>query len=104
MFIRIGQSRYLNSNIMIYAMKKVLMECMDIYKKHGLKSITVVKTSEDRLTNIAVWENNPGENVFKALGKIYTEAFKKYEAQQVTNETEVVLVWEKEKGFVINKE
>ena len=32
MFIRIGQSRYLNSNIMIYAMKKVLMECMDIYR------------------------------------------------------------------------
>ena len=26
------------------------------------------------------------------------------EAQQVTNETEVVLVWEKEKGFVISKD
>ena len=104
MFIRIGQSRYLNPNIMIYAMKKVLSECMDIYKKYGLKSITVVKTSEDRLTNIAVWEKNPGEKVFKDLGKIYTESFKKYEAQQITNETEVVLLWDKEKGFIISKE
>ena len=104
MFVRVGQYRFLNNNTMTYSFKKLLLSNMDIYKKAGLKSVTVIKTGEDKLSYFAIWEKRPNDKVFEKLDLNYREHSKKHEFQMVTGSGEVELLWTKEDEWVISNE
>ena len=56
MYIRTVQFRFKNPHTMTFAMKKMIEGMSDVYKKHGMLTVTSIQTSEDRLTNVAVWK------------------------------------------------
>ena len=56
MYIRTVQFRFKNPHTMTFAMKKMIEGMSDTYKKHGMATVTTIQTSEDRLTNVAIWK------------------------------------------------
>ena len=92
MFVRTIQIRFINPNTMVYANKKLIQEGEEIYKQFGCKSITVVKTGTDRLSNIGVWEKDPGNKVFEKLADKYKELAKKYEFHSIVGSGSVEIL------------
>tara|TARA_Y100000588_G_C13906936_1_gene775423 strand:+ start:209 stop:523 length:315 start_codon:yes stop_codon:yes gene_type:complete len=104
MFVRVGQYRFMNPNTMVYSFKKLLLANMELYKKEGLKSVTVIRNGEDKLSYFAIWEKKPSDKVFEKLDKNYKEHSKQHEFQIVTGSGSVELLWTQENEWEISNE
>ena len=67
MYIRTVQFRFKNPHTMTFAMKKMIEGMSDVYKKHGMLTVTSIQTSEDCLTNVAVWKKNRSNKILEYL-------------------------------------
>ena len=100
MYIRVGQFRFLNPNLMTYAMKQMLQENEEIYKKEKLIRVIVVKISDDKLANLAIWEKKPSQAVLSKLEQSYRDHSSKFQFQSVLSAGDVELHWSNDEGWI----
>ena len=101
MYIRTVQFRFKNPHTMTFAMKKMIEGMSDVYKKHGMLTVTSIQTSEDRLTNVAVWKKNPGNKILEDLELKMRNFSKMYDFTHAIGGGVVKLLWDVEKDWLV---
>ena len=101
MYIRTVQFRFKNPYTMTFSMKKMIEGMSETYKKNGMLTVTTIQTGEDRLTNVAIWNKNPGKKILESLEGMIRNYAKMYEFSHAIGEGVVKLLWDKEKEWVV---
>ena len=66
-----------------------------------MSTVTTIQTSEDRLTNVAIWKKNPGNKILEDLEIKMRNYSKMYDFTHAIGEGVVKLLWDNEKDWIV---